>query len=98
MRLDKGVTSPGLDRKSFGWRGKTLLITGGTGTVGQAVTRYLLEHKDLAALRILSRDELKQWEFARRLKDDRLKFFIGDVRDRDRLMRAFDGVDVVIHA
>jgi len=82
----------------FDWTGKTVLVTGGTGTFGQAFSRYLLERHKLAALRILSRDELKQWEFSRRFHDDRLRFLIGDVRDRDRLFRAFHGVDVVIHA
>lgn len=82
----------------FEWKGKTVLVTGGTGTFGRALSRYLLEREPIAALRILSRDELKQWEFMRQLKDDRLRFLIGDVRDRDRLERAFDGVDVVIHA
>lgn len=82
----------------FSWKDKTVLVTGGTGTFGQAFSRYLLESEPIHALRILSRDELKQWEFSRRLTDDRLRFFIGDVRDPDRLQRAFDGVDVVVHA
>jgi UDP-N-acetylglucosamine 4,6-dehydratase len=82
----------------FSWKGTTVLVTGGTGTFGQAFARYLLRRDDIAVLRILSRDELKQWEFRRRVADDRLRFLIGDVRDRERLLRAFDGVDVVIHA
>lgn len=82
----------------FDWSGKTVLVTGGTGTFGQAFIRYLLEQQRIRALRVFSRDELKQWEFSRRLMDERVRFFIGDVRDRERCMRAFDGVDVVIHA
>jgi len=82
----------------FDWKGKNVLVTGGTGTFGQAFARYLLEREEIGALRVFSRDELKQWEFGRRLQDERLRFLVGDVRDRERLMRAFDGVDVVIHA
>jgi UDP-N-acetylglucosamine 4,6-dehydratase len=80
------------------WTGKTVLVTGGTGSFGQAFTRDLLESERVAAIRIFSRDEFKQHEMQLRLKDDRLRFFIGDVRDRERLLRALDGVDVVIHA
>jgi UDP-N-acetylglucosamine 4,6-dehydratase len=82
----------------FDWAGATVLVTGGTGTFGQAFTRHLLGSTRVGALRIFSRDELKQWEMRRRLDDERLRFLIGDVRERDRLLRAFDGVDVVIHA
>lgn len=80
------------------WTGKVVLITGGTGSFGQAFTRLLLETERVAAIRVFSRDEYKQYEMERRINDDRLRFFLGDVRDRDRLMRAFDGVDVVVHA
>ena len=80
------------------WSGKTVLVTGGTGSFGQAFTRHLLESERVAAIRIFSRDEFKQYEMGMRLKDERLRFFIGDVRDRERLMRAFEGVDIVIHA
>lgn len=86
------------DATAFAWKSKVVLVTGGTGTFGQAFIRSLLERHDLAAVRVLSRDELKQWEFARRVPDPRLRMFIGDVRERDRLLRAFDGVDVVVHA
>lgn len=82
----------------FDWRNKTVLVTGGTGSFGNAFTRLALEELPIRSLRVFSRDELKQWEMERKFQDDRLRFFIGDVRDRDRLYRAFDGVDVVIHA
>ena len=78
--------------------GKTVLVTGGTGSFGKACTRVLLEEHDPAKVIILSRDELKQYEMAQQFRDPRLRFFLGDVRDRDRLRRAFEGVDVVIHA
>lgn len=83
---------------AFSWSGKVVLVTGGTGTFGQAFIRSMLERHGIAAMRVLSRDELKQWEFARRVLDPRLRMFIGDVRERDRLLRAFDGVDVIVHA
>ena len=75
----------------------TWLITGGTGTFGQAFARLLLL-EPVHAVRILSRDEYKQGRMADALNDDRMRFLIGDVRDRDRLRRAFDGVDIVVHA
>ena len=84
--------------RPFDWRDKTVLVTGGTGTFGQAFTRFLLESEAVAAIRIFSRDELKQSEFARHLRDERVRLLLGDVRDRDRLHRAIEGVDVVVHA
>lgn len=79
--------------------GATVLITGGTGSLGKALTRELLDNHDVRRLIILSRDELKQLECRTLFNDDpRLRWFIGDVRDRHRLMRAFHGVDFVIHA
>ncbi|MFA4941729.1 MAG: SDR family NAD(P)-dependent oxidoreductase, partial [Patescibacteria group bacterium] len=77
---------------------KTVLITGGTGSFGKNFAKYLLENFNLKKLIIFSRDELKQFNMQRELNDERLRFFIGDVRDLQRLERAFDGVDVVIHA
>lgn len=79
--------------------GSTVLITGGTGSLGKALTTELLANHDLARLVIFSRDEFKQHEMRGMFRDDpRLRFFLGDIRDRHRLDRAFHGVDFVIHA
>jgi UDP-N-acetylglucosamine 4,6-dehydratase/5-epimerase len=84
---------------SFDWTNKSVLITGGTGSLGKALTRYFLEHKSLRRLVVFSRDELKQFEMQNELGPrDNLRFFIGDVRDKSRLIRAMNGIDVVIHA
>ena len=78
---------------------KVILITGGTGSLGYAITKHLLENYTPAKIIIFSRDEMKQWEMRKSFGEDpRLRFFIGDVRDRDRLYRAFDRVDLVVHA
>ncbi|MDQ1642758.1 MAG: UDP-N-acetylglucosamine 4,6-dehydratase/5-epimerase [Actinomycetota bacterium] len=77
----------------------SLLVTGATGSFGKAFIRYALDNLDPARLVIFSRDELKQYEVRALFGDDkRLRWFIGDVRDRDRLTRAMHGVDYVIHA
>ena len=80
--------------------GKTILVTGGTGSFGNAFTQYVLEHYEPKKIIIYSRDEFKQFNMANKFKKykDKLRFFIGDVRDKDRLYRAFDGVDYVVHA
>ena len=79
--------------------GKTILITGGTGSFGHKFIPMTLEKYNPKKIIVLSRDEMKQWEMAKLFQgDDRLRFFIGDVRDKDRLYRALDGVDYVIHA
>lgn len=76
-----------------------ILVTGGTGSFGQAFVRRVLARRSPTTLRIYSRDELKQYEMAQTFQaDPRLRFFIGDVRDRERLARAMHGVDVVVHA
>lgn len=77
---------------------KTILVTGGTGSFGKSFAKHLLENFDLKKLIIFSRDELKQFKMERELNDERLRFFIGDVRDLPRLQRAFNNVDIVIHA
>lgn len=80
---------------------KTVLITGGTGSFGKKFTQIVLEKYKPQKLVIFSRDELKQFEMAQRwspAKHPNIKFMLGDVRDRDRLMRVFKGVDYVIHA
>jgi UDP-N-acetylglucosamine 4,6-dehydratase/5-epimerase len=78
---------------------KTILVTGGTGSFGHTFVKMTLEKYNPKKIIILSRDEMKQWEMAKLfLNDDRVRFFIGDVRDRDRLYRAIDGVDYVVHA
>lgn len=77
----------------------TILITGGTGSFGHAFTALTLAKYNPKKIIILSRDEMKQWEMAKLYPDDsRVRFFIGDVRDRERLYRAFRGVDYVVHA
>jgi len=76
-----------------------MLITGGTGSFGHTFIPMTLENFDLRRLIIYSRDEMKQWEMAKLYDGDpRVRFFIGDVRDKDRLHRALDGVDYVVHA
>lgn len=76
----------------------SVLITGGTGSFGQAFVRNLLCDVSVKRIAVLSRSEHAQAEMAESLNNDRLRFFIGDVRDRDRLRRAFEGIDIVIHA
>ena len=78
---------------------KTILITGGTGSFGHKFVRMTLDKFKPKKLIVFSRDEMKQWEMAKLYQgDNRVRFFIGDVRDRDRLYRALDGVDYVVHA
>jgi UDP-N-acetylglucosamine 4,6-dehydratase len=84
---------------AFDFSDKTILITGGTGSFGKACLEMLLVEHEPHAVRIFSRDELKQSELqARYHGDSRLRYFIGDVRDRNRLVRATRGCDVIIHA
>lgn len=77
---------------------KSILITGGTGSFGQAFTKEILNGPRVERIAIYSRGEHLQEEMQRKFNDDRLRFFIGDVRDRDRLEMAMHGVDTVIHA
>ena len=77
----------------------TILITGGTGSFGNTFVPMTLLKSNPKKIIIFSRDEMKQWEMAKSFQDDeRVRFFIGDVRDRERLYRALDGVDYVVHA
>lgn len=79
--------------------GKSVLITGGTGSLGQALTEQILNTTEVRRLAIFSRDELKQSNMRMKfMSDDRLRWFLGDIRDIERLKRAFHGVDFVIHA
>ena len=79
--------------------GASVLITGGTGSLGKALVEYLLRETKIRRIAIFSRDELKQQLLRSQFQDDpRLRWFLGDVRDLDRLKRAFHGVDYVIHA
>jgi UDP-N-acetylglucosamine 4,6-dehydratase (inverting) len=76
-----------------------ILITGGTGSFGNAFVPMTLAKYNPKKIIIYSRDEMKQWEMAKKFQgDERVRFFIGDVRDRERLYRALDGVDYVVHA
>ena len=77
----------------------SILITGGTGSFGRAFVKMTLEKYNPKKIIIYSRDEMKQWEMAKLYQhDSRVRFFIGDVRDKDRLYRALDSIDYVVHA
>lgn len=97
------VGSPGTKLKESKldiFSGKSVLITGGTGSFGNAFVRYVLNNHRPARIVVFSRDEMKQWHMAERFRaeEDRVRFFIGDVRDQQRLRRAMSQVDIVIHA
>jgi len=80
-------------------KNSSILITGGTGSFGNSFTQLTLKKFNPKRLIIFSRDEMKQWEMSKLYKDDkRIRFFIGDVRDKDRLHRALQNVDYVVHA
>ena len=79
--------------------GSSILVTGATGSFGKAFLEYALTHLDPQRIVVFSRDELKQYEVRQMFGGDkRLRFFLGDIRDRDRLARAMHGVDYVVHA
>ncbi|PQV49647.1 UDP-N-acetylglucosamine 4,6-dehydratase (inverting) [Jejuia pallidilutea] len=86
----------------FNLKGKSILITGGTGSLGKALTSHILKNNpEIRRLIIYSRDEQKQFQMAQEYPDTKypqIRYFIGDVRDKERLVRAFQGVDYVIHA
>ena len=80
-------------------KNSVILITGGTGSFGHKFIKMTLHRYKPKKIIVFSRDEMKQWQMAKLYGDEnRVRFFIGDVRDRDRLFRAFDGVDYVVHA
>ncbi|KAF1081482.1 MAG: UDP-N-acetylglucosamine 4,6-dehydratase (inverting) [Candidatus Rifleibacterium amylolyticum] len=78
--------------------GKSILVTGGTGSFGKAFVKRALEEFDPRKIIVYSRDEFKQYQMSQMFASDRLRFFLGDVRDEKRLYRALCGVDLVIHA
>src|SRR5262245_48639571 len=78
--------------------GASIMVTGGTGSFGQAFVRHLLENYKPGRVIVYSRDELKQLEMQQRFAHPSLRYFIGDVRDRERLTRALNGVELVVHA
>lgn len=80
------------------FKGKIILVTGGTGSFGKKFTKMVLENYKPKKLIIFSRDEMKQYEMSKVFDQDNIRYFIGDVRDSKRLHRAFNGVDIVVHA
>lgn len=80
------------------WSTQTILVTGGTGSFGRHFCKVMVEKYRPEVIRVYSRDELKQHEMRQQFGDDKLRYFIGDVRDIERLRRAMEGVDIVIHA
>ena len=81
------------------FKNKTILVTGGTGSFGKAFISDLLKNSDPKKVIVFSRDELKQFEMKSQFgEDSRLRYFIGDIRDKDRLMRAFINVDYIVHS
>lgn len=82
--------------------GKSILVTGGTGSFGKKfIETILTSYPEVKRIVVFSRDELKQFEMAQQFPPDRyrqIRYFIGDVRDKDRLYRAFEGIDIVVHA
>ena len=80
------------------FEGKNILLTGGTGSFGKKFTEIILKEHNPNSLRIYSRGEYNQYKMQQEFNDSRLRFLIGDVRDRERLYRAMNGVDIVVHA
>jgi UDP-N-acetylglucosamine 4,6-dehydratase len=83
---------------AYSLEGKSLLITGGTGSFGKLFVKTALEKLKLSRVVVYSRDELKQYEMQQTLDGPTLRYFIGDVRDESRMRRALDGIDIVVHA
>jgi UDP-N-acetylglucosamine 4,6-dehydratase len=78
--------------------GNSILVTGGTGSFGKKFIKLLLTKYSMRRIVVYSRDELKQYEMAQNINSPNLRYFIGDVRDEDRLRRALNGIDIVVHA
>ena len=90
---------PRIKRKlRMGLDGKIVLLTGGTGSLGKKFVEIALRQYDPRVIRVFSRGELNQQKMREQFNDERIRFFIGNVRDKDRLYRAMNGVDIVIHA
>lgn len=86
------------DTGKINWGKQSILLTGGTGSFGKHFCTVMLEKYRPSVIRVYSRDELKQHEMRQEFGEDKIRYFIGDVRDGDRLKRAMEGVDIVIHA
>lgn len=80
------------------WSEQTIVLTGGTGSFGKKFVEIMLKEYKPKVIRIFSRDELKQYEMQKKFNDPSLRYFLGDIRDKDRVFRAFDGATMVIHA
>jgi len=93
MLKGKASGRPGID-----WTQQTILVTGGTGSFGKHFCRMMLDKYKVKGIRVYSRDELKQHEMRQSFGEERITYLIGDVRDADRLRRAMEGVDMVVHA
>jgi UDP-N-acetylglucosamine 4,6-dehydratase len=98
MRIMMQNTSKTAQKRGFSLDGKVILVTGGTGTFGKAFITEVLKKTKAKKIIVFSRDEFKQNVMQQDFKDPRLNFFLGDVRDLPRLERAFNAVDVVVHA
>ncbi len=92
--LKQGNTDTG----KIDWQNQSILLTGGTGSFGKHFCKIMLEKYHPKVIRIYSRDELKQHEMRQKFGEEKLRYFIGDVRDVDRLKRAMEGVNIVVHA
>jgi len=92
--LKQGNTDAG----KIDWQNQSILLTGGTGSFGKHFCKVMIEKYHPKVIRIYSRDELKQHEMRQHFGEDYIRYFIGDVRDADRLRRAMEGVDIVVHA
>ena len=78
--------------------GKIILITGGTGSFGNTVVKKLLENNEPKEIVIYSRDEKKQFDMRNKFNDSKLRFIIGDIREREKVFRIMEGIDLVFHA